>query len=169
MTAAAARSGKSRALLQPLAWRHRSQHHSSRRATPASRPSAPTAKLDTMLASRSKAQTPADGSGTDTAQGRAALRLAAAREATLHSARMSRFTELQIREMEAVEKQRQREDYQRRYNKAARWWLKIMVGLPVLVVSSWHLFDRLALGNHPPDLPWPPPPPGMPPHKKGEE
>ncbi|RDA82900.1 hypothetical protein CP532_4780 [Ophiocordyceps camponoti-leonardi (nom. inval.)] len=115
------------------------------------------------------------GSGTDSgtvvmpAQASTALKAAAAREATLHSARMSRFTEVELREMEAAEKQRQKEDYQRRYKKAARWWLKIMVGLPIFIVSSWHLFNRLALGNHPPELPWPPPPPTLPPYENQEE
>ncbi|KAF4594460.1 Transcription elongation factor SPT5 [Ophiocordyceps camponoti-floridani] len=82
---------------------------------------------------------------------------------------MNRFTPSQLEAMDEAEKQRQRDDYRRRYNAAARWWLKIMVGLPVFIVSSWHLFDRLALGNVPPDVPWPPPPPGMSPHQKEEE
>lgn len=67
---------------------------------------------------------------------------AAAREAALQTARMNRFTPSQLEAMDEAEKQRQRDDYRRRYNAAARWWLKIMVGLPVFIVSSWHLFDR---------------------------
>ncbi|RCI13648.1 hypothetical protein L249_5571 [Ophiocordyceps polyrhachis-furcata BCC 54312] len=148
-----------RALLQPrlVRW-HGSQRSSRKRPPPATR--------ETGVSTRQ-----ALGPGTDAtpAQASAALKAAAAREATLHSARMSRFTEVQIRQMEAMEKQRQKEDYQRRYKKAARWWLKIMVGLPIFIISSWHLFNRLALGNHPPEIPWPPPPPSLPPYKNQEE
>ncbi|RDA89906.1 hypothetical protein CP533_2941 [Ophiocordyceps camponoti-saundersi (nom. inval.)] len=151
---------KGRALLQPFLLRR----HGSRQQSISKR--LPPAKRETGVSTRPPIESGIDATPV---QASAALKAAAAREATLHSARMSRFTEVQIRQMEAAEKQRQKEDYQRRYKKAARWWLKIMVGLPFFIISSWHLFNRLALGNHPPEMPWPPPPPGTPPYKNQEE
>ncbi|KAK4445523.1 hypothetical protein QBC34DRAFT_428893 [Podospora aff. communis PSN243] len=38
------------------------------------------------------------------------------------------------------------------YKQAARKWTSLMVALPILVVSSYYLFDRLALGNEPKGL-----------------
>ncbi|KAI0160601.1 hypothetical protein GGR57DRAFT_519478 [Xylariaceae sp. FL1272] len=33
------------------------------------------------------------------------------------------------------------------YKQAARRWTSTMVALPILIVTSYYLFDRLALGN----------------------
>ncbi|KAK0611811.1 hypothetical protein B0T14DRAFT_531076 [Immersiella caudata] len=38
------------------------------------------------------------------------------------------------------------------YKQAARKWTSLMVALPILAVSSYYLFDRLALGNEPKGL-----------------
>lgn len=35
------------------------------------------------------------------------------------------------------------------YKQAARKWVQAMIALPILLVTSYFLYDRLALGNHP--------------------
>ncbi|KAJ3474423.1 hypothetical protein NLG97_g9854 [Lecanicillium saksenae] len=39
------------------------------------------------------------------------------------------------------------EEYQARYKSAARRWTSTIIALPILLVTSYYLFDRLALGN----------------------
>ncbi|EGX91876.1 hypothetical protein CCM_06034 [Cordyceps militaris CM01] len=39
------------------------------------------------------------------------------------------------------------EAYKERYNGAARRWTLTMIALPILLVTSYYLFDRLALGH----------------------
>ncbi|KAK4464341.1 hypothetical protein QBC42DRAFT_284541 [Cladorrhinum samala] len=39
------------------------------------------------------------------------------------------------------------------YKQAERKWLSVIVALPILFVTSYFLFDRLALGHVPPTLP----------------
>ncbi|KAK0625519.1 hypothetical protein B0T17DRAFT_276029 [Bombardia bombarda] len=43
-------------------------------------------------------------------------------------------------------------EFQKKYKKAARKYINLMVALPILLVTSYYLFDRLALGNEPEDL-----------------
>ncbi|OAA45868.1 hypothetical protein BBO_03509 [Beauveria brongniartii RCEF 3172] len=39
------------------------------------------------------------------------------------------------------------DDYKTRYKSAARRWTLTMIALPILLVTSYYLFDRLALGH----------------------
>ncbi|OAA73416.1 hypothetical protein ISF_00317 [Cordyceps fumosorosea ARSEF 2679] len=39
------------------------------------------------------------------------------------------------------------EEYKARYKSAARRWTSTMIALPILLVTSYYLFDRLALGH----------------------
>ncbi|KAI1474521.1 hypothetical protein K445DRAFT_316210 [Daldinia sp. EC12] len=39
------------------------------------------------------------------------------------------------------------------YKRAARKYTQLMVALPILLVTSWYLFDRLVLGHEPGPLP----------------
>ncbi|KAF3065785.1 hypothetical protein GL218_09423 [Daldinia childiae] len=39
------------------------------------------------------------------------------------------------------------------YKRAARKYTQLMVAMPILLVTSWFLFDRLVLGHEPKTLP----------------
>ncbi|KAK4166823.1 hypothetical protein QBC43DRAFT_205111 [Cladorrhinum sp. PSN259] len=41
----------------------------------------------------------------------------------------------------------------KKYKQAERQWVSVIVALPILFVTSYFLFDRLALGHVPPSLP----------------
>lgn len=70
-----------------------------------------------------------------------ALRVAEAREAALRAARMRRIGERKGNGRSAIEKL-ERDSYQSRYKAAARRWTSLMVALPILIVTSYHLYDR---------------------------
>ncbi|KZL70301.1 hypothetical protein CT0861_10963, partial [Colletotrichum tofieldiae] len=44
-------------------------------------------------------------------------------------------------------------EYRKAYGTAARKWTSAMVAMPILLVTSYYLFDRLALGNKPKVMP----------------
>ncbi|OAA52094.1 hypothetical protein NOR_00687 [Metarhizium rileyi] len=72
-----------------------------------------------------------------------------AKDAALRAVRMKRTVE---GETKAAMKEAAKKDYQRRYDVAARKWVSTMIALPILIVTSYYLFDRLALGNGPKTL-----------------
>ncbi|KAK3182507.1 hypothetical protein K4F52_006147 [Lecanicillium sp. MT-2017a] len=58
---------------------------------------------------------------------------------------------------EEEDAQRRREAeraYQARYKSAARRWVSSVVALPILLVTSYYLFDRLVMGHEKKELPW---------------
>ncbi|KAI8256146.1 hypothetical protein K4K58_005097 [Colletotrichum sp. SAR11_239] len=44
-------------------------------------------------------------------------------------------------------------EYRKAYGSAARKWTATMVAMPILLVTSYFLFDRLALGHEPKVMP----------------
>ncbi|RGP81619.1 hypothetical protein FLONG3_219 [Fusarium longipes] len=54
---------------------------------------------------------------------------------------------------EEKEKQ-EKEDYKRRYKQLERNWLKFMVGMPIFLVTSYDLFQRLVMKREPKVPPW---------------
>jgi hypothetical protein len=48
-------------------------------------------------------------------------------------------------EGEAQTKKAHHKEYQKRYNTAARKWVSSMIALPILLVTSYYLFDRRKL------------------------
>jgi hypothetical protein len=68
----------------------------------------------------------------------AAVRAAAAREAKLRAARDRRID----RTAEEEAKKAGEAAYKKRYRGAAWRWTRTMIALPVLLVTSWYLFDR---------------------------
>lgn len=44
--------------------------------------------------------------------------------------------------MEEAKKQLAKKEYQKRYNSAARKWVSSIIALPILLVTSYYLFDR---------------------------
>ncbi|KAL7906063.1 hypothetical protein GGI35DRAFT_482849 [Trichoderma velutinum] len=89
------------------------------------------------------------GAGTGTS---AALRTAEARDSALRAARMRRLAQQQDRLAEDAKKQEAKKEYKRRYDTAARKWVSTIIALPILLVTSYYLFDRLALKNEPKSL-----------------
>ncbi|KAF7561443.1 hypothetical protein G7046_g2671 [Stylonectria norvegica] len=77
----------------------------------------------------------------------AAMRNAEAREASLRAARFRRATWRQEQAAEEEKKVLAQKDYQKRYNTKARKWVSSIIALPIALVTSYYLFDRLALGN----------------------
>lgn len=79
------------------------------------------------------------------------LKEAKAREEALRAARLRRAaaaarpedrpsTESLLREQ--VRRREEEQDYNRRYKKAARKWISTVAALPILLVTSYGLFDR---------------------------
>ncbi|KAF4977108.1 hypothetical protein FZEAL_6296, partial [Fusarium zealandicum] len=84
---------------------------------------------------------------------RSAIRAAERREATLQAGRRRRAEE---QEQRALDKQREEEDrkeYEKRYKNATRKWVRSIIAMPILLVTSYYLFDRLVLKNDPMLLP----------------
>ncbi|UNI24809.1 hypothetical protein JDV02_010529 [Purpureocillium takamizusanense] len=75
------------------------------------------------------------------------IRTAEVREAALRAARIRRASERGDRENEDARRKQERDEYQKRYNTAARKWVSSIIALPILLVTSYYLFDRLALGH----------------------
>lgn len=44
-------------------------------------------------------------------------------------------------------KKEAKKEYTKKYNTAARKWVSSIIALPIFFVTSYYLFDRLALGN----------------------
>ncbi|KAH6958003.1 hypothetical protein BKA56DRAFT_680870 [Ilyonectria sp. MPI-CAGE-AT-0026] len=82
-----------------------------------------------------------------------AIRAAESREAALRTARLRRAGQRQEEAMEEAKKQLAKKEYQKRYNSAARKWVSSIIALPILLVTSYYLFYRLALGHAPKTLP----------------
>lgn len=73
---------------------------------------------------------------------RAATRTAEARESALRAARMRRQAEREDRQIEEAKRRQEKEKYQKRYKTAARKWVSSLIALPILLVTSYYLFDR---------------------------
>ncbi|KAG6001969.1 hypothetical protein E4U21_003605, partial [Claviceps maximensis] len=63
----------------------------------------------------------------------------AARQAALQASHLQRHREFEII---AEKNKADGKDYQKRYNTAARKWVSTMIALPILIVTSYYLFDR---------------------------
>ncbi|KAM4055979.1 hypothetical protein HRG_002904 [Hirsutella rhossiliensis] len=85
-------------------------------------------------------------------QHREALRTAEAREAALRVARMRRLDERENRSREAAEEKLKRDSYQGRYKSASKKWTSTIVALPILLVTSYYLFQRRELAHHWPQV-----------------
>ncbi|KAM0262101.1 hypothetical protein ACHAQJ_001842 [Trichoderma viride] len=107
------------------------------------------ARIISGTSSTTTATTTVEGSPSSSA---AALRTAEARESALRAARMRRLAQRQDREAEEAKKQEAKKEYKKRYNVAARKWVSTIIALPILLVTSYYLFDRLALGKQPKSL-----------------
>ncbi|KAG8416049.1 hypothetical protein J3459_013851 [Metarhizium acridum] len=71
------------------------------------------------------------------------------RDAAVQVVRVRRAAEIKTKvELENVNQK----EYQKRYQSAARKWVSTMIALPILLVTSYYLFDRLVLGNEPKTL-----------------
>ncbi|KAH6609044.1 hypothetical protein Trco_002390 [Trichoderma cornu-damae] len=75
----------------------------------------------------------------------AALRTAEARESALRAARLRRLAQRQDREAEEARRREEKEEYTKKYDVAARKWVSTMIALPILLVTSYYLFDRRAV------------------------
>ncbi|KAL6876899.1 hypothetical protein J3F83DRAFT_426821 [Trichoderma novae-zelandiae] len=82
----------------------------------------------------------------------AALRTAEQRESALRAARLRRLAQHQDRLAEEAKAREARRAYKRRYDGAARKWVSTIIALPILLVTSYYLFDRLVLGRQPKSL-----------------
>ncbi|KOS23317.1 hypothetical protein ESCO_006631 [Escovopsis weberi] len=82
-----------------------------------------------------------------------ALRTAEAREAALRAARLRRHGEREERERQEAQRREQKRAYEARYKSAGRRWVSTIIALPILLVTSWYLFDRLVLGHAAKELP----------------
>lgn len=60
------------------------------------------------------------------------------REETLRTARLRRID----REREAERQEKAREEYKERYDGAARRYRMFMVGMPILLVTSYYLYQQ---------------------------
>jgi hypothetical protein len=116
---------------------------SSPRATTASTsPGATTTRVSPPLGgnntSTSTISQASAAQGDAAAAAAAAVRAAAAREAKLRAARDRRID----RTAEEEAKKAGEAAYKKRYRGAAWRWTRTMIALPVLLVTSWYLFDR---------------------------
>lgn len=75
-----------------------------------------------------------------------ATKVAEAREAALRAARLRRSAET---ETEAKLKSVEKKAYDKRYKTAARKWVSGMIALPILLVTSYYLFDRRKYSQSP--------------------
>lgn len=71
-------------------------------------------------------------------------------------ARRTREAILQAAEERRKERGESEEEYKDRYKTAARKWIVTISALPILLVTSYMLYDRLALGTPVKVLPRPP-------------
>ncbi|KAJ4009336.1 hypothetical protein NW752_009637 [Fusarium irregulare] len=58
------------------------------------------------------------------------------------------------KELEEEKEKKEKEDYKRRYKQLERNWLKFMVGMPIFLVTSYDLFQRLVMKREPKVPPW---------------
>ncbi|KAL6849710.1 hypothetical protein ACO1O0_009253 [Amphichorda felina] len=71
------------------------------------------------------------------------------RESQLRTARLRRVDQ----DAQQAAKEEAQRTYKERYDGAARRWVSGIIAMPILLVTSWYLFDRLALGNQPKSIP----------------
>ncbi|KAH0489407.1 hypothetical protein TgHK011_009839 [Trichoderma gracile] len=90
--------------------------------------------------------------GKEAAEAAAALRTAEMRESALRAARLRRLAQRQDRLAEEEKAKEEKRAYKRRYDGAARRWVSTIIALPILLVTSYYLFDRLVLGKKPKSL-----------------
>ncbi|KAI8714117.1 hypothetical protein NCS52_01131100 [Fusarium sp. LHS14.1] len=55
--------------------------------------------------------------------------------------------------LEGIEKAEKNKEFQKRYKSAARKWTASIIALPILLVTSYYLFDRLVKGNKQKEMP----------------
>lgn len=55
---------------------------------------------------------------------------------------MRRLAQQQDREAEAARQRDEKRAYKKRYDRAARKWVSTIIALPILLVTSYYLFDR---------------------------
>ncbi|KAH7179806.1 uncharacterized protein B0J16DRAFT_177580 [Fusarium flagelliforme] len=58
------------------------------------------------------------------------------------------------KELEEEKEKKEKEDYKKRYKQLERNWLKFMVGMPIFLVTSYDLFQRLVMKREPKVPPW---------------
>ncbi|KAL6794223.1 hypothetical protein J3E68DRAFT_406202 [Trichoderma sp. SZMC 28012] len=109
-------------------------------------------RISSSTTTTSATGTVAAEAGAGTASSAAALRTAEARDSALRAARMRRLAQQQDRLAEEAKKKEEKREYKRRYDTAARKWVSTIIALPILLVTSYYLFDRLALRNEPKSL-----------------
>ncbi|KAI7762886.1 hypothetical protein LZL87_008327 [Fusarium oxysporum] len=71
-------------------------------------------------------------------------------EERTNEAEEKKKTGLTKEEREKAEK----EDYNRRHKQLERFWLKFMVGMPIVLVVGYELFQRLVMGKEQKVMPW---------------
>ncbi|KAJ4121488.1 hypothetical protein NW760_005205 [Fusarium oxysporum] len=71
-------------------------------------------------------------------------------EKRTNAAEEKKKTGLTKEEREKAEK----EDYNRRHKQLERFWLKFMVGMPIVLVVGYELFQRLVMGKEQKVMPW---------------
>ncbi|KAL7944898.1 hypothetical protein V8C42DRAFT_324037 [Trichoderma barbatum] len=113
---------------------------------------APGSTSPPRIASTTTTATAAAASTAAATGASAAFRTAEARDSALRAARMRRLAQQQDRLAEEAKKTEEKREYKKRYNVAARKWVSTIIALPILLVTSYYLFDRLALGNQPKSL-----------------
>ncbi|CAM1508544.1 Fc.00g053920.m01.CDS01 [Cosmosporella sp. VM-42] len=86
-----------------------------------------------------------------------AVRTAEVREAALRAARLRRAGQREDAAVEAEKKELAKKEYQRRYKTNVRKWVSSIIAMPILLVTSYYLFDRLALKTPPKRMPRPKP------------
>ncbi|KAF7553911.1 hypothetical protein G7Z17_g3260 [Cylindrodendrum hubeiense] len=118
------------------------------------RPSPPSPTIR-ITPSTPKVSRPAPSPASPVAPGptKEAITAAEQREASLRVARLRRADKRQEEALEEAKKKLAKKEYQKRYNTAARKWVSSIIALPILLVTSYYLFDRLALGNEQKTLP----------------
>ncbi|WAO93593.1 Hypothetical protein NCS54_01114400 [Fusarium falciforme] len=55
--------------------------------------------------------------------------------------------------LQGINKAEKEKEYKKRYNSAARKWTASIIALPILLVTSYYLFDRLVRGNKQKEMP----------------
>ncbi|KAH6877185.1 hypothetical protein B0T10DRAFT_464886 [Thelonectria olida] len=127
----------------------------SRRAAPTSKPSpprndsSPRPKGTRVIrpASTPRASSPSSTPALQASPAQEAIRAAEARESALRAARLRRANQRQEDALEEHMKKEAKKEYTKKYNTAARKWVSSIIALPIFFVTSYYLFDRLALGN----------------------
>ncbi|KAL7807490.1 hypothetical protein V8C44DRAFT_337214 [Trichoderma aethiopicum] len=123
---------------------------------PSSAPSSPAPRITSTSAATTTTTTTTGSPPSLAGQGKEAegeaLRTAEMRESALRAARLRRAAQRQDRRAEEARAAEERREYKRRYDGAARRWVSTIIALPILLVTSYYLFDRLVLGKKPKSL-----------------